>query len=155
MAKIEFHPMFMAQLKRHEGLELRTYVCPAGKLTIGYGHNLTDDPVWGLQRGDKISARQAEELLQRDVRRAARELDEKLPWWRSLCEARQAVLLNMAFNLGVHGLLAFSRMLMALRQKDYKGASFEMIDSDWHEQVGVRSEELIRQMRTGQWEYRG
>jgi lysozyme len=154
MAKIEFHPKFLEQIKRHEGLALRSYMCPAGKLSIGYGHNLTDDPVWGLQRGDKISLRQAEELLQRDVRKAARELDTKIPWWRSLCEPRQAVILNMAFNMGVGGVLGFSRMLAALCHEDYTAASYEMIDSDWHEQVGVRSEELARQMRNGTWETR-
>lgn len=151
MAKIEFNTRFMEQLKRHEGLELRTYVCTEGKLTIGYGHNLTDDPVWGLQRGDKISAKQAEDLLLRDIRVKARELDASIPWWRTLNEPRQGVILNMAFNMGVAGLLEFKDMLAALRQGDYETAAHEMIDSDWFGQVGVRSEELVNQMRRGEW----
>lgn len=154
MAKIEFHHKFIEQLKRHEGLKLRTYVCPEGKLTIGYGHNLTDNPVWGLQRGDKISAKQAEDLLLRDVKIIARELDEKIPWWRTFNEARQAVVLNMSFNMGVSGLMKFQKMLTALQHKDYDTASDEMIDSEWFEQVGVRSAELVDQMRNGKWELR-
>ncbi len=33
------------QLVRHEGLRLRPYRCPAGKLTIGYGRNLVSRQV--------------------------------------------------------------------------------------------------------------
>lgn len=153
MAKIEFHQKCIEQLKRHEGLKLHTYVCPSGKLTIGYGHNLTDNPVWGLQRGDKVSARQAEDLLKRDMVAVARELDGKIPWWRSFNEPRQATILNLAFNMGVSGLMEFQKMLAALRQADYGKASEEMIDSAWYGQVGVRADELVKQMRTGEWEH--
>lgn len=151
MAKIEFNTRFVEQLKVHEGLELRTYVCTEGKLTIGYGHNLTDDPVWGLQRGDKISAKQAEDLLLRDIRVKALELDTKISWWRTLNEPRQAVILNMAFNMGVASLMNFKNMLAALRQGDYETAAHEMIDSSWFGQVGSRAEELVMQMRKGEW----
>ena len=31
-----------AMLIRHEGLKLRAYLCPAGKITVGVGRNLED-----------------------------------------------------------------------------------------------------------------
>lgn len=52
----------VALLKRFEGLELEAYQDIAGVWTIGYGHTETAQP------GMKISEREAEELLKRDLR---------------------------------------------------------------------------------------
>jgi lysozyme len=65
---------------------------------------------------------------------------------------RQAVLLNMAFNLGVGGLLGFKRALGAMRIEDYARAGTEMLDSTWARQVKGRAAELARQMMLGVWE---
>ena len=58
----------------------------------------------------------------------------------------------MAFNLGVAGLLKFKKMIAALEKRDYDTAAIEMLDSQWAKQVGQRSQELSRQMRTGKWQ---
>lgn len=64
--------------------------------------------------------------------------------------ARAEVLINMAFNMGVKGLLKFRRMLDAVRADDYDKAATHMLDSRWASQVGRRAVELARQMKTGQ-----
>ena len=46
----------LAIIKKYEGCRLTAYVCPAGKLTIGYGHTK------GVKKGQKITQAQAEEL---------------------------------------------------------------------------------------------
>ena len=144
---------FYAQLQRHEGLSLEAYYCPAGKLTIGYGHNLEAWPVRGVKKeGDVISREKAEELLVEDVFGVVDELDTRLPWWRELSEARQGVLLNMAFNLGVPRLSGFVKMFHALESGDWNRAAREMLDSKWAEQVKSRAAELATQMVTGEWQ---
>ena len=50
-------------LKRFEGLELEAYQDIAGIWTIGYGHTGND-----VQPGMRISEREAEDLLRRDLR---------------------------------------------------------------------------------------
>ena len=62
--RIEHHPRFLDRLKRHEGLRLEAYVCPAGALTIGYGHNLDQHPIPNVgDEGDRISRAEADKLL--------------------------------------------------------------------------------------------
>ncbi len=53
----------VALLKRFEGLELEAYQDIAGIWTIGYGHTGPD-----VQPGMKISEREAEEILKRDLK---------------------------------------------------------------------------------------
>ena len=94
------------QLKRHEGLKLKPYKCTAGKLTIGYGRNLEDK---GINKSE------AEEMLLRDIC----EVEERLfdaGLLDSQNDARKAVLINMAFQLGFNGLFGFKNMLEAFSQ---------------------------------------
>lgn len=151
--RIENNEKFLSQLKRHEGFSLEAYTCPAGFLTIGWGHNVEARPVPGVEKvGDTVSRGSAESLLYQDVKAVARELDDKIPWWRKMEEPRQAVLLNMAFNMGMPKLLGFKRALGAMSIGDYPRAGTEMLDSAWARQVKGRAAELARQMVLGDWE---
>ena len=49
-------------IKSFEGCELKAYVCPAGVLTIGYGHTGPD-----VTPGMKITQAEAERLLKQDL----------------------------------------------------------------------------------------
>ena len=67
----------LAQLMRHEGAKRApdgthvAYRCPAGALTIGYGHNLDALPLPGLDELSCISEAQAREILREDAAAAA------------------------------------------------------------------------------------
>lgn len=151
--RIENNENFISQLKRHEGFSLEAYTCPAGFLTIGWGHNCDAHPVPGVEHvGDTVSRGSAEILLYQDLKAIAKELDDKLPWWRKMEEPRQAVVLNMAFNMGVPKLMGFKRALSAMKIGDYNRAGSEMLDSQWARQVRGRAAELARQMVLGDWE---
>ena len=165
MSSIETHPLFLAQLKRHEG-ERRdkvgrhvAYKCPAGKLTIGWGHNLDANPVprdWfsdgeKAKVGSVITNATAEELLKADVSGCARELALHFYVWREIEEPRQAVLLNMCFNMGWKSLSGFKGMLKAVKERSWRAAASEMQDSRWFTQVKGRGKELSLQMYLGQW----
>ena len=80
-----------------------------------------------------------------------RKVLDRFPWAADLAPARLAVLVNMAFNLGITGLAAFSRTLAHVAAGQYAEASTEMLASLWAKQVGNRAKELSRQMRTGEW----
>ena len=86
------------QLMRHEGLRLKPYRDTVGKLTIGIGRNLDDV---GISRDEAMV------LLKNDIDKTITALREHLPFYDSLSEARRNVLANMAFNMGIRGLLDF------------------------------------------------
>lgn len=131
------------QLKRHEGFRGHPYRDTVGKLTIGYGHNLDDVP---------ISEKVAEMMLLEDLDREERRLEKVVPWFKEVKHpVRRAALLNMAFNLGAHGLSKFRRMWSAINRADWERAAEEALDSKWAAQVGKRAEELAEQLRTGEY----
>ena len=132
----------IAQLKRHESVELKPYKCTSGKLTIGVGRNLEDIG---------ITEQEAELLLLNDIGRVKQELVND-QWYMNLDPVRKAVIENMSFNLGYPTLKKFQNMIAHISEGNYELASKEMLNSRWSKQVGQRSIELAEQMRTGQWQ---
>lgn len=130
------------QLMRDEGYRRFPYVDTVGKITIGVGRNLTD-------RG--VSHAEVDSLLDHDIAEVEAALRAHLPWTDGLDEARRGVLLNMAFNLGLDGLLGFHHLLAAAQTGDWRAAAIAMLQSRWANQVGVRAQRLARQMETGEW----
>ena len=129
-------------IKLHEGLELKPYKCSAGKLTIGWGRNIEDN---GISEGE------ADFLLRNDLMRVQGELSRAVPCFLKLSETRQAVLLDMCFNLGITRFLQFKMMLTALEMEEYEEAAKEMLDSKWAKQVGKRSVRLAEMMHGNRW----
>lgn len=131
------------QLIRDEGLKLKPYKDTVGKLTIGVGRNLDDVG---------ISEAEARDLLGNDIGRVCDSLGDVLPWLANLDEVRRAVLYNMAFNMGVGGLLKFRTTLGLVQSGNYRAASEAMLDSIWAKQVGDRATRLSMQLATGEWQ---
>ena len=138
-------PALRDDLIADEGLRLRAYADAGGVWTIGVGHTGPQ-----VKRGLAWSRDACLEALEADIARAERGLDQHLSWWRTLAAERQDVLANMAFNLGVEGLLSFRHVLEATRAGDYALAAARMLASEpWRSEVGARAERLAEQMRTG------
>ena len=131
---------FIALTRRYEGLNLYPYTCPTGHLTIGYGHN--------LEQG--ISKEAALFLLEEDLENAQKEVARAWPWWKSLDQVRQFVLVDMCFNMGLPKLRTFKKFLLALCRRNFTAAAGEMLASRWAAQVGYRAHELAEMMRTGE-----
>jgi len=134
-------------LKRDEGSNVKLgrhipYTDSVGKTTIGYGRNLSD-------RG--LSMLEADALLEHDIDDAIKDVIARFPWVEWLEPARQGVLVNMSFNLGITRLAGFKRMLSAAQRGDYEAAAVEMLSSHWSEQVGDRALRLAEQMRKNTW----
>ena len=131
------------QLKRHEGLRLKPYLCTADKLTIGIGRNLEDVG---------ISEQEAEMLLQNDIQEAVNQLKERFPWTMELDEVRFAALINFTFNVGIGTVSKFKNAMALLKAKNYDMAADEFLQSRWAKQVGQRAIEVTDQIRTGEWQ---
>lgn len=132
----------LEQLKSDEGLRLKPYKCTEGYDTIGYGRNLETNG---------ISEDEAETMLMNDIYRVMESLNN----YGLLIDhtpPRQDVLVNMAFQLGVSGLLKFKKMIIALDDRKYSDAAREMLDSRWAKQTPNRANELAKQMRTGTYD---
>lgn len=132
------------QLTLHEGVRLKPYRCTAGKMTIGIGRNLDDV---GITQDEAML------MLRTDIARALSGVRTELPWFEQIDHIRQRVLVDMAFNLGIDGLLAFKQTLAAVAAGDYDRAATEMLNSRWAGQVGERARRLARMMRTGKDEF--
>jgi len=116
-----------------------------GYLTVGYGR-LIDK-----RRGGGISEDEAQYLLTNDIRRVRNELSVKLLWFGRLNDARQGALINMAFQLGINGLLLFKQSLALLQASRYDDAANEFLRSKWAEQTPERALRVTEQIRTGAW----
>lgn len=136
-------PILLAELRRDEGVVAHAYQDHLGFWTIGVGR-LIDK-----RKGGRLTDEEIDYLLANDVARFETELDDRLPWWRDLDPVRQRVILNMAFNLGVAGLLGFKNTLAAIKAKRWSAASQGMLASKWAKQVGLRADRLAKMMRTG------
>ncbi len=129
-------------LIRHEDLRLKPYRDTVGKLTIGVGRNLDD---FGLTKEEVLV------LLHNDILRVLQEVKKAFPWYLRLNAARQNVVLNMVFNLGLYRFLGFKKTIGAIQSKNWDLAAKEMLDSKWANQVGRRAQELAKIMKTGKF----
>lgn len=145
-------------LKKHEGFRKRVYRCTENKQTIGYGYNLDANPlhlsVFEIDRLKRkgISGKTAENLLIDQVYNIKFSLDKAIPWWSKIGQTRQDVLIDMAYNLGINGLLCFKKTLDHIAVGNYPKAADEMLESTWAKQVHGRANELADMMRTGKYQ---
>lgn len=134
------------QLRRDEGEVLSAYPDSLGYLTIGVGR-LIDK-----RKGGGITAAESAYLLNNDIQRKTTEVLHALPWATSLDPVRFAVLVNMAFQLGITGLQGFKNTLSLIQVKNYTAAADSMLKSKWHTQTPARCERLAKQLSTGVWQ---
>lgn len=120
---------------KHEGFVATPYEDTHG-LSIGYGTNLSNG----------ISKEEAILLLEYRLAKAQQQL-MRYSWFRSLDYKRKTIMLDMAYNLGVPGLLKFRNMIYCLKRGWYKSASKHMNKSKWYHQTGTRAKELVKLMK--------
>ena len=144
--------MLKEQIKYEEGLALKVYLCPAGKRTIGYGHNLDAKPyLEGNRIPEEITAEVAEVLLEHDIDECYELLTKSWTGFLLLEGARRDALVNMAFQMGIGKLSGFQRMHDALLRCDWNRAYKEAMDSTWAVQSNARAKRVANQFMTGEY----
>ncbi len=126
------------QIKKHEGFRSRVYKCSAGFDTIGYGFAIKD-----LVLDEDI----AEQILIRKLYDLTCKIQDRFRWFDDQPREAQDVIINMCYQLGVTGFSRFKKTIYLLEHKDYKKASYEMLESKWALQTPNRAEELSKILR--------
>jgi lysozyme len=128
------------QLKIDEGVRQKVYKDSLGIETIGVGRNLRDVG---------LSHHEINILLENDLVKAEVDCRVLYPSFDKLSDARKAVLLNLAFNMGRSRLAGFVKFKEALEAGAFPQAADELLNSKWAGQVGDRAVRLAKQMREG------
>ena len=125
------------RIKRHEDFREKPYPDPIHGWdvpTFGYGFTY-------------ITKQESEPILRNRIQTITSELKHRLSFFRQLPEDIQSVLIEMAYQLGVPGLLKFRKTLKSFALGQYSKASDEMLNSKWAEQTPKRARELAEIVR--------
>lgn len=122
-------------IKSFEGLRLEAYkaVPTEQYMTIGYGHYGVDVKV-----GSKISKKQAEELLKKDLQRFVEGVDRYVKV--KVNQHQFDALVSFSYNCGL-GALQNSTLLAKLNTGDYSGAAKEFLK--WTKSGGKELKGLV------------
>src|ERR1035437_4740103 len=133
------------QIDYEESCRLTAYPDSKGIPTIGWGR--ADD---GVRLGMTCTQAQADGWRDEHLYAICDSLDQLLHWWRTLELPRQAVLVEMAYQMGVAGLLAFHRTLGSIQDGRWQLAYAGMLASQWAlRDSPTRAKREATQMLTG------
>ena len=109
-------------IEKWESFAAVPYLCPAGVLTIGFGHTAV------VQKGDgPLTYHEAEELLVEDLEAIRDRFAEHVEV--RLSENRFIALMSLAFNLGADGVVRkCPRLMSALNRGDWSACADEFGD---------------------------
>ncbi len=112
-------------IKKHEGLRLTAYQCPAGIWTIAWGHTQ------GVQKGDTVTEARAEDLLREDLVKFEHGVERLL--FEDVNDNQFSALVCFAFNVGLEN-RRVSTLLKKLNLGDSKGAAEQFLR--WNKAAG-------------------
>ena len=121
------------RLKVNEGFRSSVYQCSLGFDTIGYGFAIKDL---------ELTEKEAEHLLENRVSQKHFHLLDNLDWYSDMPPEVQGVILEMVYQLGFSGFKKFKKAISNMKDKNWKGAATEMLDSRWAKQTPNRSNSL-------------
>jgi lysozyme len=113
----------------------------SGWLTIGYGFLIDSRKGVGLPRPV------AEFWLRYAVNERVEELQRRWPAFKDQPEAVQLALANMAYQMGVSGVLKFADMLAALERGERAAAATHALQSIWATQTPKRAKRIAALIR--------
>lgn len=139
-------------LEREEGFRELPYLDHLGFLTVGYGTKLSN--LKGLDPEDfvlKVTPDVARLMLHTTVEEFSLRLSASSQGhvFDSLDTARQAVIVSMAYQMGISGVLKFKKMWLALDNKHYTTAKIEALDSRWATQTPERAARHAQVLKQG------
>lgn len=143
MFEIEKIKEIKAEIISEEGFSPYAYSDSLGYMTIGYGRCIDK------RKGSGISRYEAGVLLENDIRAALIFLKQDISFFDSLPDGVARALVNMAYQLGLAGVLRFKKMLAAMEKKDWKEAAAQALDSEWAKQTPARAKRIASMIEAG------
>jgi lysozyme len=135
-------------VKLSEGFRDHIYKDTEGFATIGWGHKVVYED--NFEEGKTYTKEELQEVFDNDLRKAlglARKLMEEFDV-RDLPTTAQHTITEMVFQLGKSGVSKFRNMWKCLQDRNFEGASLEMLDSKWNRQTPNRCKKLSDQMKS-------
>lgn len=130
-----------AELVLDEGEVLHEYKDSLGYSTIGVGR-LIDK-----RKGGGITKEESMYLLDNDIDRKSKQVFDNLPWLKNHPDQVQRAVVNMAFQMGIEGLLGFKNTLSLIQGKKYKEAADNALKSKWAAQTPNRAKRVTDMIR--------
>jgi lysozyme len=135
-----------------EGFRADAYYCSEGYPTIGIGWKIgSKEQPLGDFKVMTISKGAALVQCDSEVSGLSFNLRCLIYCWEDLSESRQAILISMAYQMGLAGLMKFKKMIAAIEDDDFAEASNQGMDSQWAEQTPERAYRHMRVMLAGNW----
>jgi lysozyme len=128
----------VARLATEEGFRAKAYHDTKGNLTIGYGFSI----------GAGITQIAARALLEAQTQEFATALG-RYSWFVGLDDTRASVLIDLAFNDGLAGLLHFPKMIAAIGARNWQAAHDELLDSEAARELPTRYSALAKILLNG------
>jgi len=125
----------ISNIKKSEGFVGTVYQDSLGIDTIGYGTKMP------------LDEDEAALLLEHRLEKFCFALETAKPNMMELSEPRKDVLYEMAYQMGINGVLKFKNMWAAIEEGDFHIASLEMLNSKWAKQTPLRAKKLAKIMR--------
>jgi len=113
-------------IKKFEGFKSYPYTCPAGKLTVGYGHVIDEKDTILAKATSPISEEKAEEILKQDVSIAENVVNSSVKV--TLDQGQFDALVSLVYNWGGYYFKA-SKGLKKLNAGNYNEAAQEFFDA--------------------------
>ena len=131
-----------------EGIKRHVYLDHLSLPTFGIGHLVTEwDEEYDMPVGTPVSEQRVNNCFQSDVYGTIDECKKLYDNFDDLPEEAKQIIANMMYNMGRPRLSKFLRMKEKVDAGDWVGASVEMKDSRWYNQVTSRAERLIERMK--------
>lgn len=126
-------------LEFEEGYREHPYYCSENFPTIGIGQRIGPKGADLSWYQFTCSHRTAYAWLSETIYDLEEDLN-KFDWFNSLNSDRKTIIISMAYQLGVEGLLKFRKMIAAIENKDWNEVGRQALDSKWAKQTPSRSE---------------
>ena len=135
-------------IANQEGFRSKPYVCPAGKLTVGYGHVI--GPTEKQRFAGGITKEEAELLLEKDLDKYAAAVNKFVQ--KPLNQGQFNSLVSFCYNVGITA-FARSTLVRKLNDGDYEGAAGEF--QRWVNGGGRRLAGLVKRRQLEALMFRG
>lgn len=132
------------ELQGDEGFRPFAYQDHLGFYTIGIGRLCDRRKI-----GSGLTEDEALYLLGNDIAKRWTDLKARLPWVVNLSDVRQRALMNMAFQMGVDGLLGFKNTLALIEAGKFEAAADNALKSKWASQTPERAQRVTDMIRRG------